>query len=74
MIFSGRVQRAGGMSAAQQAQTEAILRESLLFWRAYLLADADALRELCALPERVRSIASAEVKAGRCQRETPLHF
>lgn len=68
MIFSGRVQRAGSMSASQQAQTEAIQRESLLFWRAYLLGDAEALQMLCGLPARVSTIASAEIRASRCVR------
>lgn len=66
MIFSGRLQRRGRMTAAQQAQTEAILRESLTFWRAYLLQDADALAALCALPKRIDPIGAAEVKANRC--------
>jgi predicted dienelactone hydrolase len=65
-IFSGRLQRIGRMSEAQQAQTEAIQRESLTFWRAYLLGDADALAALCALPERIDPIGAAEVKADRC--------
>lgn len=66
MIFSGRVQRSGGMTPSQQAQTELIERETLLFWRAYLLGDAEALQRLCGLPARVRAIASAEAKASRC--------
>jgi predicted dienelactone hydrolase len=66
MIFSGRVQAAGGMTATQQAQTEAIQRETLTFWRAYLLGDARALAALCDLPARVRAVAASEVKATRC--------
>jgi dienelactone hydrolase len=66
-IFSGRVQRSGRMNAAQQAQTEAILRESLIFWRAYLLEDAEALQASCGLPQRIDAIGVAEVKADRCE-------
>jgi predicted dienelactone hydrolase len=66
MIFSGREQRAGTMTAGQQAQTEAIQRESLLFWQAYLQADAGALAALCDLPTRLGAIASSETKASRC--------
>jgi predicted dienelactone hydrolase len=66
MIFSGRVQRSGQMNVAQQAQTEAILRESLTFWRAYLLQDGHALAALCGLPQRIDPIGVAEVKASRC--------
>jgi predicted dienelactone hydrolase len=66
MIYSGRVQSRGGMTEAQRAQTEAILRESLTFWRAYLLQDANALAALCAIPSRVDSIGVGEVKAPRC--------
>ncbi|GIK49292.1 MAG: hypothetical protein KJZ75_00565 [Hyphomonadaceae bacterium] len=66
MIFSGRVQRSGRMNAAQQAQTEAIRRESLTFWRAYLLEDASALAAICGLPQRIDPIGTAEVKAARC--------
>jgi predicted dienelactone hydrolase len=66
MIFSGRVQRSGRMNAAQQAQTEAILRESLTFWRAYLLEDATALAAICGLPQRIDPIGTAEVSAERC--------
>lgn len=66
MIFSGRVQAGGAMTAAQQAQTEAIERETLTFWRAYLLDDPTALSELCQLPARIDAIGAAEVKAGRC--------
>ena len=67
MIFSGRVQSRGAMSAAQHAQTEAIKRETLIFWRAYLLEDAEALAALCALPARVDAIATGEVKASHCR-------
>ena len=67
MIFSGRVQRSGAMTEAQQAQTEAIKRETLTFWRAYLLQDAGALAALCALPQRIDAIAAGEVKAPRCE-------
>jgi predicted dienelactone hydrolase len=67
MIFSGREQRAGTMTAGQQAQTEAIQRESLLFWQAYLLGDARALEALCGLRTRLGAIASAETRASRCQ-------
>ena len=66
MIFSGRVQAGGAMTEAQTAQTEAILRESLMFWRAYLLGDAQALAEMCALPARVDAIGVGEVHAARC--------
>jgi dienelactone hydrolase len=66
MIFSGRVQRSGRMNAGQRAQTEAILRESLTFWRAYLLDDASALQTICSLPQRIDPIGTAEVKAERC--------
>ncbi len=66
MIFSGRVQRSGRMNRAQQVQTEAILRESLIFWRAYLLDDRNALAELCGLPDRMGPIGEAEVRAERC--------
>jgi predicted dienelactone hydrolase len=66
MIFSGRVQAAGGMTEAQQAQTDAIQRETLTFWRAYLLGDAQALAALCDLPARVRPVATGAVKATRC--------
>jgi predicted dienelactone hydrolase len=66
MIFSGRLQRSGRMTPAQQAQTEAILRESLTFWRAYLLQDTSALAALCGLPQRIDAIGEAEVKADRC--------
>lgn len=66
MIFSGRVQSAGAMSEAQRLQTEAIQRESLTFWRAYLMNDAGALRDLCALPQRIAPIGDGEVKATRC--------
>lgn len=66
MIFSGRVQAGGAMTAAQAAQTQAIERESLMFWRAYLLGDAQALADLCALPARVEAIGVGEVRATRC--------
>jgi predicted dienelactone hydrolase len=66
MIFSGRVQASGSMTAAQAAQTEAIELETLTFWRAYLLNDAEALSALCSLPARVDAIANGEVKAQRC--------
>jgi hypothetical protein len=62
----GRVQRSGGMSAAQRAQTEAIERETLTFWRAYLSQDASALETLCDLPERIAPVGVAELKADRC--------
>jgi predicted dienelactone hydrolase len=65
-IFSGRVQRSGRMSAAQRAQTEAIERETLTFWRAYLGQDAAALTAMCALPARIAPIGVAEIKADRC--------
>lgn len=71
MIFSGRLQRSGRMSEAQAAQTEAILRESLTFWRAYLLDDADALAALCALPARGDAIGAGEVRADRCAGSAP---
>lgn len=67
MIYSGRVQ-AGAMSAAERRQTEAIERETLTFWRAYLLGDAEALRALCGLPGRIAPIGTGELKAGRCDR------
>lgn len=66
MIYSGRVQARGDMSNAQRAQTDAILGESLTFWRAYLNRDATALRGLCDLPQRIAPIGVAEVKADRC--------
>lgn len=66
MIFSGRVQAGGAMTAAQAAHTEAIERESLTFWRAYLLGNAQALADLCALPSRVDAIGVGEVRAARC--------
>ncbi len=66
MIFSGRVQRAGRMSVAQQAQTEAIERETLMFWRAYLLQDAASLAAMCDLPQRVAPIGAGEVRAQHC--------
>lgn len=66
MIFSGRVQAAGRMTTTQRAQTDAIERETLTFWRAYLLGDAQALAALCDLPARVRPVATGEVKATRC--------
>ena len=65
-IFSGRVQRSGRMSAAQRAQTEAIERETLTFWRAYLSQDASALETLCDLPEPIAPVGVAELKADRC--------
>jgi predicted dienelactone hydrolase len=65
-IFGGRLQARGAMTAAERAQTEAILRETLAFWRAHLLDDAAAKRALCALPQRVDEIGTGEVKAGRC--------
>jgi dienelactone hydrolase len=65
-IFSGRVQRSGRMGAAQRAQTEAIERETLTFWRAYLGQDASALTAMCALSERIAPIGIAELKADRC--------
>jgi predicted dienelactone hydrolase len=65
-IFSGRVQRGGRMTAAQQAQTEAIERETLTFWRAYLLEDSVAVEAICGLPQRIDAIGVAEVKADRC--------
>lgn len=67
MIFSGRVQRSGRMTAAQQAQTEAIERETLTFWRAYLRQDAAAMSSVCDLPERIAAIGVAEVKADHCR-------
>jgi len=66
MIYSGRVQSGGAMTEAQQRQTEAIERETLAFWRAYLLGDPAALTELCGLPGRIALIGAAEVKAPRC--------
>ncbi len=66
MIYSGRVQTRGGMTDAQRAQTDAILRESLTFWRAYLNQDATALGALCDLPQRIAQIGVAEVKADHC--------
>lgn len=66
MIFSGRVQSRGEMTPAQRAQTEAIQRETLTFWRAYLLGDAAALEALCTLPQRVDGIGAGEVRAPRC--------
>lgn len=65
-IYSGRQQQTGDMTAVERAQSEAILRESLTFWRAYLLGDRDALAALCALPARIAAIGAAEVKAERC--------
>ncbi len=65
-IFGGRVQRSGAMTPAETAQTEAIVRETLIFWRAHLLGDADALRALCELPQQVSRVAQGEVKASRC--------
>jgi predicted dienelactone hydrolase len=65
-IFSGRVQRSGRMGAAQRAQTEAIERETLTFWRAYLGEDASALAAICGLPERIAPIGLAELKADHC--------
>lgn len=67
MIFSGRIQRNGSMSQAQRGQTEAILRESLTFWRAYLLEDRDAFAAMCQLPERIDPIGLGETKAEHCQ-------
>lgn len=66
-IFSGRVQRSARMSAPQRAQTEAIERETMTFWRAYLLNDEAALAALCDLPARVDAIATGELKAARCE-------
>ena len=66
MIFSGRVQSGGAVSEAQRRQTEAIQRESLTFWRAYLMNDAEALRDLCDLPRRIAPVGDGEVKATRC--------
>jgi predicted dienelactone hydrolase len=66
-IFSGRLQRSGRLSAAQQAQTEATERETLTFWRAYLLADTDALADLCDLPARVDAIGTGEIRSARCE-------
>lgn len=65
-IFGGRVQTRRGMTSTQTAQTEAIVRESLTFWRAHLLGDVDAQNALCELPRRVADVAHAEVKAPRC--------
>jgi len=65
-IFSGRQQATGQLNAAQRAQTEAIERETLTFWRAYLLGDDAALADLCRLPDRVDAIATGEIKAARC--------
>jgi dienelactone hydrolase len=65
-IFSGRVQRSGAMTAAQEAQTEATERETLTFWRAYLSQDASALASMCGLPERIAPIGVAELKADHC--------
>jgi len=65
-IFSGRVQRGGRMSPAQRAQTEAIERETLTFWRAYLSQDASALASMCGLPERIAPIGVGELKADHC--------
>jgi dienelactone hydrolase len=70
-IFSGRLQRSGRMSADHEAQTEAIQRETLNFWRAYLLADADALAAMCGLPARVDAIGTGEVRAERCEGAAP---
>jgi hypothetical protein len=56
------------MTPEQQAHTDIILRESLTFWRAYLLGDRSAMTALCALPERVDAAASGEVRAQRCSR------
>jgi predicted dienelactone hydrolase len=67
-IFSGSVQASDRMTPEQQAHTDIILRESLLFWRAYLMGDGSAMTALCALPERVDAAATGEVKARRCSR------
>jgi predicted dienelactone hydrolase len=66
MIYSGRVQARGGMSDAQRTQTDAILRESLTFWRGYLSQNASALDALCSLPARIAPIGVAEIKADHC--------
>lgn len=66
MIFSGRVQRSGQMTNTQLAQTDAIERETLTFWRAYLLDDPAARGAICNLPQRMEPIGVAEVKAERC--------
>lgn len=65
-IFGGRVQAAGEMTPSQTAQTRVIVRETLTFWRAHLLGDAEALSALCDLPRRVVDVAHGEVKALRC--------
>lgn len=65
-IFGGRVQRNGAMTPVQTAQTETIVRESLIFWRAYLMEDRDALNLLCDLPQRVAGVAHGETRASRC--------
>jgi predicted dienelactone hydrolase len=66
MIFSGRVQASGRLTPAQEAQTQTILDESLVFWRAYLMGDHQAMAALCSLPSRVQSIGTGEVRASRC--------
>lgn len=66
MIYSGRVQSGGAMTEAQRRQTEAIERETLTFWRAYLMGDARAMADLCGIPGRISPIGVGEVKADRC--------
>lgn len=72
MIFSGRRQAEGRLKPGDPAQMALVQAETVRFWRAYLGGDAQALGELCSLPDRVRTEADGYVKATSCGAPTPL--
>ncbi len=72
MLFSGRRIAEGRPRPEDPAHTRLIVDETVRFWRAYLLGNAGAASELCAIRTRTAALADSYVKAERCGTPTPI--
>jgi dienelactone hydrolase len=71
-IFGGRLAGGGLNRPTDPGHVAVILAETTRFWRAWLLDDAGANSDLCAIPTRVAPVAAGYTKAAHCGPPTPL--
>ncbi len=71
-LFGGRRVVTRQLKPIDPPQMEIVKAETVRFWRAHLGGDAEALRDLCALPARMKAAGEGFVKAARCGPPTPI--